>query len=411
MYKLSSKGTRWLFILSVLAIIIPIILLGCAPSAPSAPIAPKTPIKIGGSLPLTGGYADTGKVIEQGYRRWVEEINSKGGLLGRQVELVIYDDASDVKNAVTLLEKLISVDKVDLLAGGYPGTAAAAQMPVAEQYKMTYVSMGGHMASFTKGYTYSFGGPPLMGQWWYEGVWQWLATMPKDQRPKNAAVFTMNNPIGLSTLENTPDKLKALGIDLVINEKYDLPLASADSIVAKAKSANAELFISGGVLPDGVLTVKACKTQGYNPKLYLQGIGSIVPAWVAQLGADGNYIVSGTAMSYRLNNPGVAELNKWYAEKYPPATNAPDYFLYGYGWLQSLQKGVEGASSLDQTKIRDYLKTHEIDTIGGKFKFDEKGLPAPYSFTTQVINQKVELIWPLNVRTAEPVYPKPDWGK
>ena len=408
---MSRKISNWLFLLVALAVIIPVILLGCAPSAPPKPEAPKTPVKIGGSLPLTGGYADTGKVIEQGYRKWVDDINARGGLLGRKVDLVIYDDASDVKNAVTLMEKLITVDKVDLLAGGYPGTAAAAQMPVAEQYKMAYVSMGGHMASFTKGYTYSFGGPPLMGQWWYEGVWQWLATVPAAQRPKNAAVFTMNNPIGLSTLENTPDKLKSLGIDLIINEKYDLPLASADSIVAKAKSAGAELFVSGGVLPDGVLTVKACKTQGYNPKLYLQGIGSIVPAWVGQLGTDGNYITSGTAMSYKLPFAGIAELNKWYAEKYPPATNAPDYFLYGYCWLQTLQKGVEGAKAIDQTKIRDYLKVSEIDTIGGKFKFDDKGLPPAYSYTTQVINQKVELVWPPAVRTAEIVYPKPDWGK
>lgn len=405
--------TKWIILSLSIVMVVSLVLGGCAQQAPvtKTPEATKTPIKIGGTLPLTGLYTDTGKVVYGGYKHWVEVTNAGGGLLGRQVELTVYDDASDVKNAVTLMEKLITVDKVDLLAGGYPGTAAAAQMPVAEQYKKVYVSMGGHMASFTKGYTYSFGGPPLMGQWWYEGVWQWLGTLPKEQRPKNAAMFIMNNPIGVTALDTVPDRLKSLGIDLIINEKYDLPLASADPIVAKAKAADAELFMSYGLLPDGVLTVKAAKTQGYNPKLYLQGIGSIIPAWVTQLGADGNYIVSGTPLSYRASYPGVAELNKWYSATYPPAVNAPDYFLFGYCWLQVLQKGVEGAQSLDQTKIRDYLKSQEISTIGGKLKFDEKGLPPPMSLTTQVIDQKVELIWPLEVRTHEPVYPKPEWGK
>lgn len=401
--------SRWIVAVFSIICVISMLLVACAQPAATTPVA--KPIKIGGTLPLTGIYADTGKLINEGYKHWVEVTNASGGLLGRQVELTIYDDASDVKNAVTLLEKLITVDKVDLLAGGYPGTAAAAQMPVAEQYKKVYISMGGHMASFTKGYTYSFGGPPLMGQWWYEGIYKWLGTMPADQRPKNAAIFSMNNPIGASTLEGAVDRYKALGIDVIINEKYDLPLASADSIVAKAKAANAELFISGGLLPDGVLTVKACKTQNYNPKLYLQGIGSIIPAWVAQLGADGNYICSGTPMSYRLPYPGIDELNKWYAAKNPPAVNAPDYLLFGYCWMQVLQKGVEGTQSLDDTKIRDWLKNNEINVIGGKFTFDSKGLPPPIELTTQVIDQKVELIWPPEVRTHEPVYPKPDWGK
>jgi branched-chain amino acid transport system substrate-binding protein len=407
-----SKGKRsgWIFPILSIIIMLSLVLAACAQPA-KAPAAATGPIKIGGTLPLTGGYADTGKVVYDGYKHWVEVTNANGGLLGRQVALTIYDDAGDVKNAVTLMEKLITVDKVDLLAGGYPGTAAAAQMPVAEQYKKVYISMGGHMASFTKGYTYSFGGPPLMGQWWYEGVWQWLGTMPQEQRPKTAAVFIMNNPIGATTIDTLPDRLKGLGIDMVVNEKYDLPLASADPIVAKAKAANAELFISGGFLPDGVLTVKAAKTQNYNPKLYLQSIGSVIPAWVSQLGADGNYICSGTPLSYLANYPGVADLNKWYSTTNPPATNAPDYFISGYCWLQVLQRGVEGAQSLDDTKIRDYLKSHEISTVAGTLKFDEKGLPPPMSLTTQVINQKVELIWPLNVRTHEPVYPKPEWGK
>ena len=140
------------------------------------------------------------------------------------MEFKIYDDQSNVGKAVTFAEKAITVDKVDLLFGGYPGTAARAVMPVAEKHKVVYVSMGGHMKSFQQGYTYSFGAPPLMGEWWYEGFFHWLATLPANQRPERAAVYTINNPVGLSLQDSIDRWTKELNIQVVINEKYNSPL-------------------------------------------------------------------------------------------------------------------------------------------------------------------------------------------
>lgn len=392
-----------------------LLVVACGQTAPATgrqgDAAPDTsPIKIGATLPLTGPYAETGKWVEKGYRYWEEQINSKGGLLGRQVELIIYDDGSSPEKAVSLLERLLTQDKVDLIAGGYPGTSAAAQMPIAERYKKVYVSMGGHMKSFSQGFRYSFGGPPLMGEWWYEGVWQWLETLPQAERPKKAAAITVNNPIGFAVKTSMYDGLQRLGIPLVMDEMYDLPLADATPLVAKAKQLGADLFLANGIFDDGVQTIRAMKAIQYNPKMIMQGIGTLVPAWTKELGEDGNYVFSGTAIHDQLPFPGVAELNEVARQKYGlPA--APQYFLFGYAWMQTLQKGVEGAGSLDQDAIRDYLRSHPIETIGGTFEFDEKGLPKPYSYATQVINGRPELIWPLEVRTAEPVYPKPPWGK
>ena len=148
----------------VLSIIVAALILpGCAPQAAKPPAAetPNTPIKIGGSLPLTGPASYLGKFVKAGYDKWAEDVNAKGGLLGRKVEMIIYDDQSDPKNASTLLDKVLTVDKVNLLAGGYPGGSAAVQMPIAEQYRMVFVSMGGQWDSFQKGFTFSFAAPPL----------------------------------------------------------------------------------------------------------------------------------------------------------------------------------------------------------------------------------------------------------
>jgi branched-chain amino acid transport system substrate-binding protein len=374
----------------------------------SCAVEDKKPIVIGGSLPLTGQSAEPATWVERGMKYWAEEVNAKGGLLGRKVEFKIYDDESDTKKAVTFAEKVITVDNVDLLFGGYPGTAARAVMPLAEKYKYVYVSMGGHMKSFEQGYTYSFGAPPLMGEWWYEGFFEWLATLPADQRPKRAASFTMNNPIGASLLESFYTWTKKLGIEVVIDEKYDLPLPDATPLIVKAKQMNCDILFANGLFPDGVMTMRAAKALEYNPGAIVQGIGSVLPAWVKELGKDGDHVFSGTPLHNKLKYPGNDKLNAYVKEKYN-LDGYPLYFGFGYCWMQVLGQAVEGAGGLDQTKIRDWLRANTVNTIAGPMKLDEKGLPPPIKLTTQIIDGKVELIWPSDVRTAEPVYPKPAW--
>ncbi|MFH1349629.1 MAG: amino acid ABC transporter substrate-binding protein [Pseudomonadota bacterium] len=370
--------------------------------------AAENPIVIGGSLPLTGKFAETAKWIEKGMKFWGEEINAKGGLLGRKVEFKIYDDESNAGKAVTFAEKAITVDKADLLFGGYPGTAARAVMPVAEKHKVVYVSMGGHMKSFEQGYTYSFGGPPLMGEWWYEGFYQWLKTLPKDQLPKRAAVYTMNNPIGASLMDSVNRMSQDLGIKLAINEKYNLPLPDATPLIVKAKQMDCDLLFSNGFFADGVMTIRTAKALNYNPKAIVQGVGSVIPAWVSELGKDGDFVFSGTVLHDKLTYPGNNKLNAYVKKEYN-LPGYPLYFGFGYAWMQTLSQGVEGAKGLDQTKIRDWLKSNTVQTIAGPLSFDEKGLPQPVNFCTQVIGGKVELIYPKKVRTADPVYPKPAW--
>ncbi|MFH1480509.1 MAG: amino acid ABC transporter substrate-binding protein [Pseudomonadota bacterium] len=366
------------------------------------------PILIGGSLPLTGKFAETAKWIEKGMKFWADEVNAKGGLLGRKVAFKVYDDESNAGKAVTFAEKAITVDKVDLLFGGYPGTAARAVMPLAEKHKFVYVSMGGHMKSFEQGYTYSFGGPPLMGEWWYEGFYQWLKTVPADQRPKKAAIYTMNNPIGLALMNSIYRMTDDLGIKRVIDEKYNLPLPDATPLVMKAKQMGCDLLYANGFFADGVMTIRTAKALNYNPKAIVQGVGSVIPAWVKELGKDGDYVFSGTVLHDKLAYPGNDKLNAFVKKEYN-LPGYPLYFGFGYAWMQTLTQGVEGAKGLDQTKIRDWLKSNTVQTIAGSMSFNEKGLPEPINFCTQVINGKVELVSPKNVRTAEPVYPKPAW--
>ncbi|HUL19998.1 MAG TPA: ABC transporter substrate-binding protein, partial [Thermodesulfobacteriota bacterium] len=142
------------------------------------------PMKIGGSLPLTGLASEQGKWVKAGYEWWAEDVNSRGGVLGRPVKLVMYDDESSPEKAVTYYERAITVDKVELVFGGYPGTSNVALMPVMEKYKKVFVGQGGHGKSFEQGFSYCFGSPPLMGEWSYISTGGVFDLIPKENWPK-----------------------------------------------------------------------------------------------------------------------------------------------------------------------------------------------------------------------------------
>ena len=376
------------------------------------PGATASPIRIGGSLPLTGIFSETAKWIKEGYDFWVEDINKRGGLLGRPVKMTLYDDESSAEKAVTYYERAITVDKADLLFGGYPGTANVALMPLVEKYGMVFIGMGGHMKSFEQGYTFSFASPPLMSDWAYISLAGVLNDLvPKAEWPKSMAIFTMNNVIGLSARGNMIKTAEEHGIKVVANETYNLPLSDATPLVSKAKGNGAELLACISFFDDGVMLTRAAKATNYNPKMIFQLLASTIPAWMKELGEDGNNVVADMWWNARLPYPDNDKINEAAKARFKlPA--GPTYFGLGYSWMKTLELAVQGAGSLDNRKIRDYLRTHKFDLPYGKgITFDPKGLPPPFCYAVQTTAGRVELVWPKDVATTKFIYPRPNWSK
>jgi branched-chain amino acid transport system substrate-binding protein len=380
------------------------------PSKTSAPTG--NPIKIGGSLPLTGMYSEPAKYIKAGFEYWAEDVNKKGGLLGRPVKLIIYDDESSADKAVTYYERAITIDKVDLIFGGYPGTANVALMPLVEKYEKVFIGMGGHMKAHEQGYTYSFASPPLIGEWSYLSLAGALDDLiPKSDWPKSMAMFAMNNAIGLANIGNHVKAMEERGVKIVVNETYNLPLSDATPMVSKAKARGAEILCIPGFFDDTVMIVRTAKAMRYTPKLIWNILASRVPAWMKELGEDGNYVLANTFLAYGLPYPSNQKIFEGAKSKLG-MTQPPDSFGQGYCWLYTLELAVQGANTLDNRKIRDYLHSHSFDLPYGKgIKFDSKGLPPPFNFTVQTKGEANELIWPKEVATTKLVYPRPDWSK
>ena len=370
------------------------------------------PVKVGGSLPLTGLASEQAKWVKAGYEAWADDINKSGGLLGRPVKLVIYDDESNPDKAVTYYERAITVDKADLIFGGYPGTANVALMPLAEKYGKVFIGQGGHMKAFEQGFTYSFGSPPLMGEWSYLSVAGLLDDLiPKKDWPKTAAMLTMNNVIGLAAVPNVVKSLEERGVKVVVNETYNLPLSDATPLVSKAKGRGGEFLICQTFFDDMVMIMRSAKALRYNPKIIWNILASRIPAWMKELGGDGNYVLANNFFPPGLPYPGnqrIAEAAKTKLGLPQP----PDFFAIGYCWMVSLEVAVQGAGTLDNKKIRDYLRSRPFDLPYGKgIKFDSRGLPPPFNFTVQTRGGKNEIIWPKEVATANLVYPRPEWSK
>jgi branched-chain amino acid transport system substrate-binding protein len=326
--------------------------------------------------------------------------------------MIMYDDESSADKAVTYYERAITVDKVDLVFGGYPGTANVALMPLLEKYGKVFVGMGGHLKSFEQGFTYSFASPPLMSEWVYIALVKVLDELiPKGEWPKSIGILTMNNVIGLSAKGNLIKTVEERGVKVLVDEVYNLPLSDATPLVSKAKANGAELLACMSMFDDGVMIMRAAKATNYNPKLIFQQLASRVPAWIKELGEDGNHVLADTFWAPGLPYPGNQEISEG-AKKRLGLPQPPDFFGQGYCWMRTLELAVQGAGTLDHKKIRDYLRSQKFDLpYGMGIKFDSRGLPPPYAFTVMTTGGKNMLIWPKDVGSVKLVYPRPPWSK
>jgi branched-chain amino acid transport system substrate-binding protein len=406
--KMKNGKISGLLVLMVLLLIASSV-FGQTPKPSSSSI---NPIKIGGSLPLTGIYGETGKWIKAGYDFWVEDINNRGGLLGRPVKMTIYDDESNADKAVTYYERAITVDKADLVSGGYPGTSVVALMPMVEKYGKVFVSQGGMMKSFDQGYTYSFASPPAMSDWSYIALAGILDDLiPKSEWPKSMAIFTMNSVIGLSARENKIKAMEDRGIKVVVDEIYNLPLSDATPLVSKAKGRGAEILCCLSFYDDGVMITRDAKGMNYRPKLIFQQVATQPPAWMKELGEDGNNVIAAHWWNARLPFPGNDKINEYAKVKFQMPV-ASTQIGFAYCWMKTLELAVQGTGSLDNTKIRDYLRSHKFDLPYGKgITFDKRGLPPAYALGLQTTNGILEIVWPKELATAKLVYPRPAWSK
>jgi branched-chain amino acid transport system substrate-binding protein len=338
----------------------------------------KGPIKIGTSLPLTGEGSQPGQAAKRGYKVWRKMVNEDGGILGRDVELVIKDDGSNQNTIVADYNALISRDKVDLLLGSFSSLLNAPASAVAEKHGMLFVEpAGGAPELFDKGFKYLFFAQQATADKQGKLFAEYLAGLSEEERPKTAAYPMLDDPFAGPAVAGVKAILEDAGIETVYEETYAIDTKNFDSIVTAMKSADPDLVVHGAGFEDGVGLVRAMLKADLKPDwLYQTTAPSLGKQYAKAIGADNTEgIMFAISHAPSAKTPGNAEFVAEYKQMYDgalPPEDAADAFAAG----QVLQAAAEGVGSInDQAAMADWLRENSVTTILGDLAWNDNGSP------------------------------------
>lgn len=363
-------------------------------------------IKIGAASSMSGQYAKGGgQNTNESYLVWEKDVNARGGLLGKPVKLIMYDDKSDPTTGAKLYERLINVDKVDLLLGPYGTPVNFAVSTTTEKYKFPVVSSYGAAESLhQRGYKYLFQAVPG-AKGWFEGmIW-----MGEELGMKTLATLNVDAAGMRSAAAFARELGQKKGMKVVFNEEYHAGVTDFSSILTRIKQLNPDIFLAAAYVPEAILLTKQMKELDVNPRMTAPGVIAI-DDYPKTVGKDGDYMYGASVWETNLNTPGTKE----FTQKFRAMWNKEPDYVNGVAWasVQVMEAAVKKAGSLDREKIREALATLEIDTVSlGNYKVDQTGLQIGFrSFEIQWQNGKREIVWPKEIATAKPMI-APPWSK
>jgi branched-chain amino acid transport system substrate-binding protein len=390
------------------------------------------PIKIGFGMGLTGGLAGAGKQALLAIQIWAEEVNAKGGIMGRPVKLIYYDDQSNPSTVPGIFTKLLDVDKVDIVIGDYGTNLLAPAMPVVIQHKMTFFGLFGLDVNKEFHYDRYFsmvptGGPDPSAAF-SKGFFEVAAAA--NPKPKTLAIIAADADFPHNAADGARKNAKEAGLQIVYDKTYPPTTTDFTPIIRAINAANPDVVFSASYPPDAVGMVRAANEIGLNAKLFGGGLVGLQYAnFKKQLGPQLNGIVDYDFWepAKTLKFPGVDEFLKKYQAKASGAGVDPlGYYLapFAYANVQVVQQAIEGAKSLDQGKIADYVRTHTFKTIEGDIKYGPNGEWAkPRVLTVQYHgvegddlaqwenDSRQTILWPKENATGKLNYPYADAKK
>jgi branched-chain amino acid transport system substrate-binding protein len=338
------------------------------------------PIRIGFGMALTGGLAVNGKPALLAMQIWQEDVNAKGGLLGRKVEFVYYDDQSNSSNVPGLYTKLLDVDKVDLVVSGYATNMVAPAMPIVVQRNLLFLSLFclaineefHHPRYFSM---VPFGGNPKIAL--SKGFFD--LAMEQTPKPKTAALVAADAEFAKRAADGARDNAKAAGLEIVYDRSYPPGTVDYTPIVRAIQATNPDIVFVGSYPPDTVGMVRAANEVGLKTKLFGGAmIGLQATAIKTQLGPLLNGIVhqDNWLPVPTMKFPGIeAFLQRYQARAASADVDLLGYFIppYAYARMQALGQAIEATGGLDQGKLADWLHKSTIKTVVGDLAFGADG--------------------------------------
>ncbi len=403
-------------VLAVLAVVLALSLTagGVASSALKARSA-TGPIKIGISLSQSGDFSDPGKAVKRGYELWAKYVNAHGGILGRQVQLKIVNDASSPDQVVTNYQNLITRDKVDVVFGPFSSLLTGPAATVANRYHYAFLEpAGGGPKVFALKLPNLFFVQPAPVVKCGDSFVSWVLSLPKAQRPKTAAYASLDDPFASPIADAMRAKFQAAGVKTVYKTIYPAETTDLTPIVEKVISSKPEMIVGGTQSEDAYGQVKALVQAKYNPKFYFLANGASSPTeFPDKVGkANVNGIFTCAAWFAQSKAPGNKTFVNAYIKRYGgTAFGIDDSSAEAWAVGQLLEAVAKKTGSINNQTIIKTLHSGTWSTIEGNLSWDAYGSPKGSNLLEEWIGGKLLPVAPKALALAKPVYPKPAWGK
>jgi branched-chain amino acid transport system substrate-binding protein len=371
---------------------------------------PVAAVKVGIVLPLTGSEAKFGEIEKRSFEMALEEINKKGGIKGEKLELIVEDDTGRPDVGRSVVEKLITKDKVVMVGGGYSSSVTYAVAGVCQQNRIPFlVNTGAADNITTSGWDYIFRLNPPVSE--YAGAIESLLT--EIVKPKTVAILYENSLFGTSGAKSFEETCNKLGYPVLLKQGYEAGGIDFKPVLVRVKQLNPDVVYMISYIMDAALLMKQAKELKLTPKIFIGGAaGFTMPEFQKSAGIASDKVISATLWYQSLKYPGAMDYFNRYVALYKGETEYHGAEAYAAAFV--VADALKRAKSFKSDDIKQALSETNLMTVFGPVKFisyvkfkNQNKLP---TYVVQWIEGKLELVWPADIATEKFVYPV-DWLK
>jgi len=360
-------------------------------------------IRVGTTQPLSGKFQDFGEEQLRGIQMWVHDINARGSLLGKTVELVYYDDYSEPERSAVLYRQLIEQDKVDLLIGPYSSPTTMAASSVAEQYNFPMVASAASAEQiWQRGYRNIFGVDVPAGEYMVIAI-----DVAQQKGATKFQLISSNSVFSQDVAEGVRAELEKRGLELVLDEQYDLDQVDFRELARKLSQTRADVLLGATYLEDAVAISKAFRDLRLKADIGMVAltVGPAIHEFGVEMGPYAEGIVGVVQWLRSVRKPGGQDFAYRYRTNY--GHNPGVHGAIGYSAGQVLEAAVRLANSTDKDAVREQLRTMDFHSLFGQYKVDDTGRQVgKANYLLQWQNGERRLVAPANVAERELIYPR-----
>ena len=391
-------------------------LTGCGLGGSGTSTSTNKDILVGISEPLSGDKSDIGTNSDNGYKVWEHVVNSHGGLLGRKVKIIQYDNNSLADTAVSQYQKLVTSDNVDVLLGPVSSALVIPTEAVAAQYNKVFVEgTGGSPQVFARNFKNVFFVQPATVEHQADPIVAWVKSLPAGQKPTVAGYPTNDDPFAQAVVDTVQKEFEGMGIKTGYKQTYPPTQTDFTSIGTSMKSAGVDILVQGSVADqDAAGAVQGYSQVGFQPKIaYFASGPDSASTWIQLLAGKSEGTMTSLDWLQESNISGNKEFTDNYLQLFPNKDNVvPAEAAEAYAAGEVLATAIKQTNGVDNAKLISWLHANKVQSIEGNFGWDAAGRPIGGTFNLiQWQSGKLNIVWPANVATngGKPTIPKPSW--